>query len=105
MINIGPLNLEQLEEPTVAVVQLRTQPPGVIHQVMLRPDKVKQTMRQCSLGHAHRSAVIMVGETQGDQASGWQFPENVLVVAVLGKGVCQGDAASQETPWDCVPFE
>ena len=100
-INIGPLNLDQLEEPTVAVIQLRTQPPGVMHQVVLRPDKVKQTMRQCSLGHAHNSAVIRIGETPGDEASGWQFPENVLVVTVLGRGV----EGAPNQPWTCEPFE
>lgn len=96
-MNIGQLNLDQLDRAYCVVVQLRHQPPGVLHAVILRPDKVKQTMRQCSLGHPHKSAVIVLGETQGDQAAGWQYPENIHVVAVLGT------AHEADGKWECKP--
>lgn len=94
----GPLDLSQLDRPHFAVVQLRHQSPGVLHAVILRPDKVKKTARQCSLGHAHESAVIVLGESPGDQASGWQYPENIYIVAVLG------EAVEEEGKWQCRPL-
>ena len=97
-MNIGPLNLDQLDQPYFAVVQLRHQAPGVLHAVILRPDKVRKTERQCSLGHTHESAVIVLGESQGDQAAGWQYPENVYVVAVLGV------AYEENGAWQCRPL-
>lgn len=97
-MNIGQLNLDQLDQPYFVVVQLRHQPAGVLHAVILRPDKVKQTMRQCSMGHAHKSAVIVFGESPGDQAAGWQYPENVYIVAVLGRAV------EENGKWECQPL-
>ena len=97
-MNIGPLNLEALDQPYYAVIQLRHQQPGVLHAVILRPDKVKQTMRQCSMGHFHESAVIVFGESPGDQAAGWQYPENVYVVAFLGVAV------EKDGKWECEPL-
>ena len=96
-MNIGPLNLDALDQPYFVVVQLRHQPPGVLHSVILRPDKVKQTMRTCSLGHSHKSAMIVFGESPGDQAAGWQYPENVHIVAVLGAAHEEGGK------WECHP--
>lgn len=98
-MKIGALDLEELDQPYFAVVQLRHQPPGVLHAVILRPDKVKQTMRQCSLGHSHKSAVIVLGESAGDQAAGWQYPENVYVVALLGAA-----AEVEGGKWECRPL-
>lgn len=98
-MNIGPLNLDEIDQPYFCVVQLRHQPPGVLHSVILRPDKITQTMRQCSLGHPHKSAVIVLGESPGDQAAGWQYPENIHVVAVLGKAV------ETDGKWECVPID
>ena len=80
----GILNIGDLDQAYTVVIQIRHQPQGVFHQVTLRPDKVKQTMRQCSMGEFHKSALIMIGETPGDQASGWQLPENINVLTVLG---------------------
>lgn len=100
----GPLNLDELDVPYVAVIQLRHQPQGVMHQVVLRPDKVKQTMRQCSLGHHHKSAIIVLGESGGDQAAGWQYPENVHVVSVLGTAHREG-SESAVALWTCKPLE
>lgn len=96
-MKIGQLDIEALDQPYYAVIQLRHQPPGVLHSVILRTDKVKETMRQCSMGHFHKSAVIVLGESTGDQAAGWQYPENVYIVAVLGKAVEQGGQ------WTCEP--
>ena len=98
-MNVGRLNLDQLDQPYAAIVQLSTQPQGVLFQVILRPDKIKQTMRQCSLGHAHKSAVIVLGESTGDQGFGWQYPENIYVVAILGKAIQDGDL------WKVEPLE
>lgn len=67
-----PLDLAQLKVPTCAVVQLATQPPGVLQQVTLRPDKVS------------KQKLIRLGETPGDEALCWIHPKNVLVVEILG---------------------
>lgn len=98
-MNIGQLQLSDLDQSYYCVVQLRHQSPGVMHSVILRPDKVKQTKRQCSMGHYHDSGVIVLGETPGDQFTGWQHPENIFVVAVLGKAV------EKDSKWICVPIE
>lgn len=98
-MNIGNLNVEDIDRPYYCVVQLRHQQPGVLHTVILRPDKIKQTMRMCSMGHSHKSAIIVLGESPGDQAAGWQYPENVYVVAVLGA------ATEKDGKWECVPLE
>ena len=98
-MNIGQLRVEEIDQPYFCVIQLRHQSPGVLHAVVLRPDKVKQTARQCSMGHLHGSTVIVLGETPGDQAAGWQYPENIYIVAVLGKAV------ETDGKWECVPIE
>ena len=92
------MNLQELDKPLVAIVQLRHQPAGVMHQVVLRPDKVKKIKRICSLGHEHESAVIVLGETEGDQAAGWQYPETIQLVAILGEGV------EEKGKWICKPL-
>ena len=68
------MELDELKEAFVAVIQLKTQAPGVLHQVTLRPDKVYDGM-------------IRVGDTPGDEAVGWQYPENIQIVRVLGRAV------------------
>lgn len=98
-MKIGQLDIDQLDQPTYCIVQLRHQPPGVLHSVILRPDKISQTMRQCSMGHYHRSAIIVLGESPGDQAMGWQYPENIHIVAILGKAI------ETDGQWKCVPIE
>ena len=59
-------------EPTLCVVQLRHQAPGVIHQVVLDPAKMKD-------------GLIRIGEWPGDEAHGWQHMENVCVLTILGR--------------------
>ena len=71
MLSTGPLNLKTLDQAYCCVVQLATQPPGVIHQVTLRPDKIKD-------------GLIRLGETQGDEAAGWQYPQAIDVKVILG---------------------
>ncbi len=61
-----------LTEPLCCVVQLRTQPQGVIHQVILDPDK------------RHKS-LIRLGEWPGDEILGWQHMHNIVIHAVLGR--------------------
>ena len=97
-MNIGQLNIDELDQHYYAVLQLRHQPQGVLHVCVLRPDKVTQTMRKCSMGHNHKSAIILLGDTPGDQAVGWQFPENIFVVAVIGT------AHEKDGKWECRPL-
>lgn len=98
-MNVGILTVKDIDRPYFCVVQLRHQPPGVLHSVILRPDKIKETMRQCSMGHLHESTIIVLGESSGDQAAGWQYPENIYVVAILGVAV------EKDGKWECVPLE
>jgi hypothetical protein len=53
-------------------VQLRHQAPGVIHQVVLDPAKIKD-------------GLIRLGDWPGDEAVGWQHLENVTVLVILGR--------------------
>ena len=74
----GLLDLNDLDKNYSCIIQLRTQTSGVIHQVMLRPDKIKD-------------GLIRLGETPGDEASGWQYPANIIVLSVLGIGTEEKD--------------
>lgn len=84
MLGTGVLNLQSLDRAYVAVIQLRHQPGGVIHSVALRPDKVVRTSFNCSCGSPRDTALIRLGESPGDEVHGWQHPENINVIAVLG---------------------
>lgn len=70
----GVLSLDCIKENWFVIVQLKNQPHNVIHQVMLRPDKI-------------HDGLIRLGETPGDEITGWQYPENIEIVAVLGRAV------------------
>ena len=71
MVKVGAiLNLKDLKEPTVVILQSRTQEDGVVHQVTLDPSKV-------------RGPFIRLGDTKGDELNGWAFPENLFIYAVL----------------------
>lgn len=85
------LNLDDLDCAYVAIVQHFTQPQGVIHQVTLRPDKVKD-------------GLIRIGETTGDELMGWQYPENLTVIAVLGKAIKTTPAGTGGEDWKCEPI-
>lgn len=87
MLSRGLLNIAELDQAYVAIVQHFTQPQGVIHQVTLRPDKV-------------RGNLIRLGETQGDELVGWNYPANVMVLEILG-------TAREVKPgeWECVPLD
>lgn len=98
-MNVGTLNIEDIDKPYLCTVQMRHQTSGVLHQVILRPDKIKTTKRQCSMGHFHDSAIIVLGESLGDQVTGWQYPENIYVVSVLGV------AMEVNGKWECVPTQ
>lgn len=69
----------------LAVVQLANQPKGVIHQVILSPEKV-------------RNGIIRLGEFPGDEIHGWQHLANVEVIETLG------EAIEQDGKWVCKPF-
>ena len=73
-----------LSEPTLCVVQLAHQAPGVVHQVVLDPAKVKD-------------GLIRIGEWPGDEAHGWQLIGNVGVLVKLGR-VEIVDDKTQVTP-------
>ncbi|MDZ4346075.1 MAG: hypothetical protein U1E51_26990 [Candidatus Binatia bacterium] len=81
----GPLNLEELDRAYLCIVQLRTQTPGVIHQVTLRPDKI-------------HDGFIRLGETPNDEAAGWQYPANVMILSVLGYAI------EDKGQWVCRPI-
>ena len=90
-MKVGILNLEDLDKDYVAIVQLRTQAPGVIHQVALRPEKI--------LGE-----YIRLGETPGvDELTGWQAPKNIMVLAVIGTLHEVKDSAGKQTGWTTKP--
>lgn len=90
---VDTLNLSDLDQPYHCVIQLLTQPKGIIHQVMLRPDKVK-------------NGLIRLGETPGDEAAGWQHPQNIVILSVLGVGkeIIDEDDKSK-THWDVTPYD
>jgi hypothetical protein len=67
-----------LSEPICCVVQLAHQHPGVVHQVVLDPAKI-------------RGELIRIGEWPGDEARGWQVIGNVAVLAVLGRATLSED--------------
>jgi hypothetical protein len=78
-----------METPTqaiVAVIHTKMQPPGVLQQVTIRPDKVKGN-------------ILRLGETPADEYMGWVRLEDVEIVQVLGKAVEVGGK------WTCVPEE
>ena len=60
------------KEPTLCVVQLKHQPQGVVHQVVIDPAKM-------------RDGLIRLGEWPGDEANGWQYMDNMVVLLVLGR--------------------
>lgn len=94
MLTLGQFRIADLDRAYVAVVQLGTQPQSVIHQVTLRPDKV----------HRGVMPVIRLGETAGDEILGWQHPENICIVAVLGHAVRRPVEQGKPEQWDCEPI-
>ena len=71
--------------PTLCVVQLRHQAPGVIHQVVIDPDKIKD-------------GLIRLGDWPGDEAVGWQHVENITVLVILGLAERVSATEMQVTP-------
>ena len=87
-----PFDLEQFRRanvPICAIVKLATQPPGVLQQVTLRPDKVS------------RAGLIRLGETPGDEALCWIAPEHIGVVEILGTSQ---PANKEGTRWNVFPI-
>ncbi len=72
------------QEPTLCVVQLKHQMPGVVHQVVIDPAKI-------------RYCLIRLGEWPGDEANGWQLCENITVLLVIGT-VRRTDEGTEVTP-------
>jgi hypothetical protein len=94
MITTGPLNLSDLDQPYVCVVQLITQPPGVLQQVTIRPDKTKD-------------GLIRLGETMADEANCWIYPQNINIIVILGAGEereNQDEIKPHLRVWDVTPL-
>ncbi len=81
-----PLDLDQLNVAICAVVKLATTPPGVLHQVTLRPDKVN-------------GELIRLGETRGDEASCWIHRDMVRVIEILGRATPKDEANPDACEW------
>ena len=73
-----------LSEPTLCVVQLKHQAPGVVHQAVLDPAKIKD-------------GLIRLGEWPGDEAFGWQYIDSVIVLVKLGHAAIV-DGKTQVSP-------
>ena len=58
-----------------AVVHVGTQQPGVLHQVVIDPEKLKGVKG---------AQIIRLGDYPGDEYCGWQRLDNIDVVEVLG---------------------
>ena len=84
-------NYGNLQYPICAVVQLAHQPPGVIHQVVLDPAKTKAVAGEIN---GKTPFLIRLGEWPGDQANGWQYIENIAVLAVLGRATRDGNSVT-----------
>lgn len=69
----GDLHPCEIDGPLLAVIHLATQPPGVLQQVVLRPDKFSPN-----------KTLIRLGETQGDEACCWADVRHVQIVEWLG---------------------
>ncbi len=94
MLKLGQFSIADLDRAYVCVIQLKTQPQYVIHQVTLRPDKV----------HKSITPIIRLGETQGDEAAGWQYPNSIQIIAILGHSVRE-PTDGQTEKWKCIPIE
>ena len=77
--------MEAPTQPIVAVIHTRMQPPGVLQQVTIRPDKLK-------------GQIIRFGETPQDEYMGWVRLEDIEIVATLGRAEQQPDKS-----WKCIP--
>ena len=84
-----------LTHPICAVVQLAHQPPGIIHQVVLDPGKVKAVAGEVA---GRTPLLIRLGEWPGDEARGWQYVDNVLVLATLGRASLDDEKTVRVVP-------
>ena len=75
-----------IDGPTCVIAHLATQPPNVLHQVVLRPDKI-----------ATGTKLIRLGETPGDEALCWIALEHIEIAHVLGYAIRGHDTAGNET--------
>ena len=67
------------------MVQLKHQPQGVVHQVVIDPAKI-------------RDGLIRLGDWPGDEANGWQYVDNLTVLLVLGTVERVREAEMRVTP-------
>jgi hypothetical protein len=91
-------------QPIVAVIHTRMQPPGVLQQVTIRPDKLKKiAIEQVVIRNndptiaTSEGTIIRLGETPGDEYMGWVRLEDIELVAVLGRAITNGKE------WSCIP--
>ncbi len=65
------IKAKSLDGMIVCVVQVHTQAPGVLHQVVVDPKKIKGDL-------------IRLGDYPGDEYVGWQRLTNIDIVITLG---------------------
>ena len=73
------------EYPILAVIHLAIDLPQVLRQVTIRPDKLKGDL-------------LRLGETQGDEATGWIRLGDIELIAKLGRAIELHDKT-----WQCQP--
>lgn len=78
-------DIGELNEPICCVIQLLTQMQGVLHQVVLDPEKVKVEGEH---------TLIRIGEWPGDEARGWVLLPYMQVVCVLGSAKKDGQTVT-----------
>lgn len=84
-MNLGLLNLEDLDRDYLCIIHLVFDLPPILRQVTLRRDQI-------------HDGLIRLGATPDDEANGWQYPETIEVKAILGVAV------QNEGKWSCRPM-
>ena len=79
------LDLDKLDQAYTCIIHLLGDQPQVLRQVTLDPTKVK-------------NALIRLGENPGDEAQGWQYPESIEVLDILGTVEVKVDKTLTVTP-------
>ena len=83
-MKIGQLSLKELDRDYLCIIQIKHDPGGALRQVTLREDKV-------------HDGLIRLGETPNDEANGWQYPEHIEVISILGVAI------QKDGKWECRP--
>ena len=84
-MKIGPFHLQDLDRDYICIIQIKHDPGGALRQATLRLDKV-------------HDGLIRLGETPNDEANGWQYPEHIEVISILGVAV------QKDGKWEARPY-